>query len=289
MSARTFESFLLETSSEVRELSEDSAVEELKEQLKKVEIEGEIFHVAEGDMLLDDDQVRVYAAKRKAEKIGRLLGIAGIVDQSGELLGIRINNQVIRWPDIPLAYCVLRNSFVSQSDYELVVENMLRATADWENTCGVQFEYKRELDGSPITPNPPGVIFATRFFDFSQNDPESDPPIAASFFPTDPPSRRRLLIDPSYFTTDFDKVGVLRHELGHILGFRHEMIRSGAPPECPDESTANTFPFTAYDPRSVMHYFCGGVGTRTLAITELDRVGSQRLYGPPRNSIRFVQ
>ena len=50
--------------------------------------------------------------------------------------------------------------------------------------------------------------------------------IAAAFFPTYPPLRRRVLIDPSYFADDlsFDRVGVLRHELGHVLGFRHEHI-----------------------------------------------------------------
>lgn len=98
-----------------------------------------------------------------------------------------------------------------------------------------------------------------------------------------------MLIDPSYFTTSFDQVGVLRHELGHVIGLRHEHIRSGAPPECPDESTVNTFPFTAYDPKSVMHYFCGGVGTRDLAISDLDKAGIQKLYGPPLEDFRFVE
>jgi hypothetical protein len=31
-----------------------------------------------------------------------------------------------------------------------------------------------------------------------------------------------------------------------------------------------------------MHYLCGGFGNKELAITDLDRLGAQRLYGPPK-------
>jgi hypothetical protein len=112
--------------------------------------------------------------------------------------------------------------------------------------------------------------------------------IAAAFFPNDPINRRRVLIDPSYFTTTFNQVGVLRHELGHVLGFRHEHIRSGAPAACPDEDPGRVIDLTQYDPRSVMHYFCGGVGSRELAISDLDREGSQRVYGPPLSDFMLI-
>jgi hypothetical protein len=107
--------------------------------------------------------------------------------------------------------------------------------------------------------------------------------IAAGFFPTQPPARRRLQIDPSYFAADleYDSVGVLRHELGHVLGFRHEQIRSGAPATCPDEDTEGVVELGQYDPTSVMHYFCGGVGSKQMDISALDRAGAQLVYGPP--------
>jgi hypothetical protein len=38
-----------------------------------------------------------------------------------------------------------------------------------------------------------------------------------------------------------------------------------------------------------MHYFCGGVGSRELAITELDQQGAQRLYGLALSSFQFVE
>ena len=113
--------------------------------------------------------------------------------------------------------------------------------------------------------------------------------IASSFFPSDPPDRRHMLIDPTYFTTSFDKVGVLRHELGHVLGFRHEHIRNDAPPVCPNEPLWDTQVLSVYDPKSVMHYFCGGVGSHDLQITDLDRKGARMVYGPPLAASAMVE
>ncbi|MFC1835754.1 hypothetical protein ACFL2Q_13650, partial [Thermodesulfobacteriota bacterium] len=74
----------------------------------------------------------------------------------------------------------------------------------------------------------------------------------------------------------------------HVLGFRHEHIRSGARPGCPGEDLWGTITFTDYDPKSVMHYFCGGVGSTELAITQTDKAGAQQVYGAPLDSFRFV-
>jgi hypothetical protein len=37
-----------------------------------------------------------------------------------------------------------------------------------------------------------------------------------------------------------------------------------------------------------MHYFCGNLGSRELAITDLDRTGSERVYGPPLSSFVLI-
>jgi hypothetical protein len=159
-----------------------------------------------------------------------------------------------------------------------------QATADWEKTCGVRFVYASELDDSNLL-RPERALFVVREFNATGQF------IAAAFFPNDPVNRRRVLIDPSFYDPDlgFDRVGVLRHELGHVLGFRHEQIRPEAPPTCPDEDIYDTFNLGDYDPHSVMHYFCGGVGSRTLAITELDKAGAQRVYGLPFAEFQFVR
>jgi hypothetical protein len=243
-------------------------------------------------MLLDDDQLEIYARQRAAlENEKRLqseraaLGSGDISPQEGRssLVGIVVNGKLVRWaPGVKLSYCVLKNTFGSDEKYELVKNNMKLATWDWEKVCGVRFEHLEELDTSGTT-KPDGVLFTVREIDAGGEF------IASAFFPNDPKNRRRVLIDPSYYTTNFDQAGVLRHELGHVIGFRHEHIRSDAPPQCPDEPTFDTENLTKYDPQSVMHYFCGQVGTTELRITEVDKEGAQKLYGPPASAFTFIE
>lgn len=48
--------------------------------------------------------------------------------------------------------------------------------------------------------------------------------------------------------------------------------------DCPQEETQDAVNLTDYDPQSVMHYFCGGVGTQDMKITAVDRQGARALY-----------
>jgi hypothetical protein len=269
----------------------------LQQRLEIVQIDGETFYVAEGDTLLDSDQLFVYAQQREAfEKQKRAeltansagLGMARLigVTTNGErgLMGVVQGGRIVRWPPgFKLTYTVLKPTFASAGQYDQVVTAMAAAAKAWEQACGVAFEHLDELDESP-TVTPEGVLFTVRFLDAGGAF------IASAFFPNDPPARRRVLIDPSFFSESltFDTTGVLRHELGHVLGFRHEHIRTGAPPDCPDEETTGTIDLTQYDPKSVMHYFCGELGSRSLEITELDKEGAQKVYGMPLDSFEFV-
>jgi hypothetical protein len=262
---------------------------------RMVLVDGEILTVVEGDLVLDEDQKGLwqeaqtvknsrFTSRLRAEAVG--LGEAALSEHgavTSYLVGIMQDGKLVRWPPgTVLTYCVLLNTFPRQEWYEELVANMRRATADWEAVCGVQFRYVPELDASTSV-RPQGVLFPVRFISAGGAF------IAASFFPNDPASRRRMLIDPSYFSTSFDQVGVLRHELGHVIGFRHEHIRSGAPAVCPHEDTTGTINLTDYDPRSVMHYFCGGVGSKKLEITEVDRIGAQQLYGPTLSAFQYAE
>lgn len=274
----------LDANSEVREAVNSSPdFKKLQEKLRTVTIDGRAYHVAEGDLLLDEDQIVLYKAERDALKQLNNLNVG--VNAQSFLVGIQLGGKIVRWdPSLTLTYCVLRNTFGSDEEYNLVVKNMKAATGEWEATCGVRFQHVETLDTSSSLA-PAGVLFPVRKIDSNGQF------IAAGFFPNDPPDRRKLFIDPSYFAPNqaYNLVGVLRHELGHVLGFRHEHIRSGAPPECPHESTTGTFDFTKYDPHSVMHYFCGGAGSKELAITAVDLEGSQRVYGAPTTQSTFVK
>ena len=102
-------------------------------------------------------------------------------------------------------------------------------------------------------------------------------PIARAFFPSTAPDGRSVVVFPGYFAAGmgFDPVGVLRHEIGHVLGYRHEHIRNI--PGCFTEGT-DWKPLTPYTPNSVMHYFCGGAGSMDLSIREADKRGHRCLY-----------
>lgn len=250
----------------------EKKVNVLKQRLPAVEVDGRKLYVAEGDLLLKEEQLAEYIPHAAdVEPPNVPAGGAG-----GGLLGIVENGKIVRWPEgFVITYRVLPEGLSDDQQAQLRAD-LAAATRDWEDTCAVAFRDATDGDGD--------VLFDVRFYNAGGTF------IAAAFFPNSPPEMRQMLIDPSYFSSSmgFDPVGVLRHELGHVLGFRHEHIRSGAPPICPKESLAGTIDLTRYDPRSVMHYFCGRVGSRELAITPLDVEGAQKVYGPPRAGERIA-
>jgi len=258
---------------------------------KKVKLDGETYWIAEGDQLLDEDQLEIYVEQlnlkeqqKQLVKDTAAMGVSSIDPNRSALVGVLQNGKLVRWKEGKvLKYCVLKNTFADNAEYLLVRQSIEKATQAWEDTCGINFDHVVSKDTSTTT-KPSGVTFTVRKIDAGGRF------IAAAFFPNDPPDRRRVFIDPSFFADNvgFDRVGVLRHELGHVLGFRHEHIRADAPAACPDEDLEDTLDLTAYDPKSVMHYFCGGVGSLELLITSIDVAGAQRVYGLPFNSYTFV-
>ena len=129
---------------------------------------------------------------------------------------------------------MLKSTFPNESSYQSVVDGMKAATQEWSQTINLKFNYDDSQDTSAAAAPPAGITFSVQ--SVVPDDP-SDAPIASSFFPGDPATDRHLLIFPDYFKAGliFDKVGVIRHELGHMVGFRHEHIRSEAPPVCQGE------------------------------------------------------
>ena len=144
------------------------------------------------------------------------------------------------------------------------------AAKDWEKACAnCRLTFRKVAMPAPGQPAP---TFILRY------QPANLGYIAIAFFPNDPPYRRVVFVAPSYFTTSFDKVGVLRHEFGHVLGYRHEHIQGIA--GCSYEGT-DWKPLTPYDPKSVMHYPCGGGGSQKMALSTSDVAGHRRQYALP--------
>lgn len=253
--------------------------EQYKSEKPKLTIDDQVFYLLEGDLLLNEAQLFEYCLRKAAAEEGVAEAQEGLVAVADP------NGKPIRWAKGKvLTYVVVRGTFPSEDAYKKVIKAVRQATADWESACGVKFEHLKEQDVA-LLPDHPQPLFDVRYYDTRGAF------IAVAFFPNDPVEQRHVYIDPSFFRDDlfYNPMGVLRHELGHVLGFRHEHIRSGAPAECPPEDTHDAVDLTPYDPQSVMHYFCGGIGTRDMQLTEVDRQGARALYGPPDAEVEYVE
>ena len=220
-----------------------------------------IYYVLEGDLLLDREGVESYLMSHRQSVVPA---------RDGELLVMTQGGKKVIWQQGQrnLTYAVARNTFPTQAQYQEVVDNMRAAANDWLfcAECGLTIKHQQNFDANP---KPGETTFIVRYV------PNETRFIAAAFFPNYPPAMRQVFIAPSYFTTTFNHVGVLRHELGHVLGYRHEHIVGV--PGCSLED-GNWVRVTPYDSRSVMHYLCGGGGTMTMALQETDKAGHRVAY-----------
>jgi hypothetical protein len=151
-----------------------------------------------------------------------------------------------------------------------VVQAMSDAAGAWEAHANVNFIHLSNQD-SNCKANNKNVVFDVRPVYSGQY-------LARAFFPNTSRNGRNVLIDASAFTAapPLTVTGVLRHELGHALGFRHEHTRPEAG-ACFEDT--NWRELTPYDSSSVMHYpQCNGTNTGDLVLTSKDKSGARALY-----------
>lgn len=165
--------------------------------------------------------------------------------------------------------------------YETIVASSLAAAAkDWENACrecGVSFT--RVYDKNAAT-------FRVRYIGsvlLRSGEKKVPAYIARSFFPKSEKKNRVLRVSPAYFTDKVDKVGIMRHELGHILGYVHEN-------KC--EGTANQLPaglssvvISQADEKSLMVQPCDlSIFSGSLSLSTLDIEDHRKIYSPALTS-----
>lgn len=198
------------------------------------------------------------------------------VDQSGGaniLLDTRYSDSAGGRHD--LTYCIQRGTFTT-SQLTALQPALDAAQDSWNGLVNVSFHHDEAQDASCGSGN------ANVFFNIRRVSGGSF--FASSFFPRDVRGARELLIDDSAFTTTAngrDLQGIMRHEHGHMLGFRHEHIWiSGCTTEGVDDDFGTAVHVTAYDENSIMHYpQCRSTGGGGYRQDKLDYQGSIELYG----------
>ena len=208
-----------------------------------------------------------------------------IVARSGnandEFAIMRKNGVDIIWDDQKrkaLTYCVSNAPAASGGfgdRYSAVVAAMAEATKAWEQAANIKFVHLAAED-SRCQPTSAKVVFDVRLVKLGSY-------LARAFFPNDPRTARNVLIDNSAFELPaggkLSLTGILRHELGHTLGARHEHTRPEAGTCFEDNDWRGV---TDYDAMSVMHYpQCNGQGDWSLALTGQDKTGIACLYKQP--------
>ncbi|MDI1444718.1 M57 family metalloprotease [Polyangium sp. 6x1] len=193
--------------------------------------------------------------------------------QEGALAVMTSGGGDVKWDSttaLNITYCI---STGFGSRYSAVVNAMNTATSAWEGSANVNFVHKSDQDANCSAQNK-NVIFDVRPVNVGGQY------LARAFFPNTSRSGRNVLIDNTAFTTQGISLdGVLRHELGHTLGFRHEHTRPEAG-ACFEDN--NWRALTPYDSSSVMHYpQCNGTNSWALNLTSQDKAGAAALYGAP--------
>ncbi len=236
--------------------------------------EGTTSYVVEGDLPVTHEELRDYYKRNIAAEVP--LDSSGTLRQP--LIVNRVNSQDDIWYGISrrnLRYCVSNEFGVSKLR---AVSEMSQATSAWEAVADIDFIYDSTHDANCNNGNT-AITFSVRPWTGGG---------ACAFFPSGGGCvPRTIVIDFNDLDThpfyqqnapNVTTLGIFRHELGHVLGFRHEHIRVA----CYEDNSWSAL--TIYDASSVMHYpWCNGVLTSDLSITNLDAQGAHFLY--PRSTL----
>lgn len=187
---------------------------------------------------------------------------------------------------LDIVYCVS----TTVPNQATVVQDMAQATSDWEANANVRFRYDSSQNASCTSTNN-NVDFAV-----VPTTSSSLAGCAANKLFWAAVSGALCASGPGTLEVQYSQLplfpgltgpGLLRHELGHMLGFRHEHPWAPGGGGCSETPTIASYDLTgrrltAYDQASVMHYAaCNGVPNVDSTISPLDQQGAISVYGMP--------
>jgi hypothetical protein len=186
---------------------------------------------------------------------------------------------------LDIVYCVS----TTVPSHSTVVADMATATTDWSNNANVRFRYDSSKDASCNS--------ATSGIDIAVV-PTTIPGLAGCGFSrllwselsgacSSGPGTLQVQYSVLSSFPGITGAGLLRHEIGHIIGFRHEHPWADDEGGCAEDPTMAMYDLTGrrltdYDQSSVMHYpQCDGVPNVDWSISQLDQRGAISIYGIP--------
>ncbi|TLD71708.1 hypothetical protein FEM03_06100 [Phragmitibacter flavus] len=249
---------------------------------RTIQAGNETGYIVENDLVIPASQLQNYARETLA-LLSNEKRDAATVDR---LIVATLNDKKLRWaPGTVLSWTIDEVSFGEHKAWFQTAKTICaQAADDWNRAA----KDEGVLDMIRFAPAEPGKKAA---FTFAYHPFPSDPNLLAlAFFPNAAKKDRIVFIGPGTFALDllYDRVGIIRHELGHVLGFRHEQIH----PKAQEGMTAaekkrmekwvsgglGAEELTEWDSQSVMHYPLNGHGTLQFALSDDDKTGFGKLY-----------
>lgn len=215
-------------------------------------------YIVEGDISIAREEIVPYLLNLKTPNLAKSKSNELIVNVVGGKL-----DYLVRPEKRKLTYSFEAQTFPTPASLQFTKEKLRKAADDWVAACP-----ECKISFTEVSSN---AYFKVRY------DPLNDGTVAMAFFPSSPPTQRILFVYAPFISPDleFDPAGVLRHELGHVLGYRHEHIVNI--PGCATEG-GSWKQVTPYTPNSVMHYFCGGKGSFDMSLRKSDKDGHRCVY-----------